>query len=631
MGNITLDTTGSLENYAETGKVFKIVKTNQYINFQTPVFLDTLKVILISKGLNEELVLNTDYDVPDEFIHNCDNDLSRAKIIASDFNRTLTSGIRMIRGLDNDSGYTVAISYQRLYPSQLRTAYYQGKTFNVTPELMYDLVQTVEQLKIQTSTVADASSLTTKSVVYELDESESKTANLVKDEEHYVDVSAGRFVIHPKGGSFYDGSVVVAYNGTKLEEGTDYVIRGMNVAKTKATSSTHAVMDFIILKSMIVGMVNISYHAYGGDPTIDNYRDLILSINNVINYLNNTNNLTSENLGATDVITAIFERCDKLEQKMRRLEGTPNYGDITDGKVINMKLTSPETGLHWFTIAKLYKTLGTNVTPCTADTFTFRIQTKETHIQFKAAVSVDLNNNEGDRLNVDVINENYPRGYVPFQDYSEIEKIMRPQIRVVWVNDNAYSGAYLQLGLDLTNVNVETISIEDMSGHESSWLLVDEVAEVTTPQDSDMIMPDGTSVWSDSLSTSFSESQLIPFRKGHLIWAGSQPLNRPNDGWTTFAVSDELFLEQTTNIRKFTKLRLDLEEQDGLQYPIDIPFNSGTEHLKGHASFTYQNEPVYINAEIYRENGKITVRINSEVLAGIESNELDVKDMVIYS
>lgn len=50
------------------------------------------------------------------------------------------------------------------------------------------------------------------------------------------------------------------------------------------------------------------------------------------------------------------------------------------------------------------------------DTFVFRLQTQLSHIQFTVAVSVDLNNKGADRLNVNVISENYPRGYVPFTD-----------------------------------------------------------------------------------------------------------------------------------------------------------------------------------------------------------------------
>ena len=262
--------------------------------------------------------------------------------------------------------------------------------------------------------------------------------------------------------------------------------------------------------------------------------------------------------------------------------------------------------------------------PCVADTFNFRLQTQLSHFQCQVAVAVDTNNNSGDCLNVNVISENYPRGYIPFEDYSSIDKIIQPQIRAVWKRQDTVSGIALQLGFELKGMVEETVAIEDMSGHESCWKLVEEKAEVT--------LPDGLSTWSTSLANSYQESMLIPFKKGHLIWAGNQPMNRPTDGWLYFELDkDNLLLNPDTDIRRFSRLRLDIEEKDGLQFPIDVLFNSGTNYLKGHASFTHQNDPVYVNAELSKtEKDGIHLRLNWEVVAGISSNELDLKDLVIY-
>lgn len=316
---------------------------------------------------------------------------------------------------------------------------------------------------------------------------------------------------------------------------------------------------------------------------------------------------------------------------MRRLQGTPAYGDITSGKSILMKLFAEKPGLHWYTIASLYKITGDDTTPSEADSFIFRLQSQLSHFQFKAEVSVDLNNQEGDRFNVNVTSENYPRGYTPFTDYGEIDSIIRPQLRVVWNDSDTMTGAYLQLGFTLTNMLEETVAIEDMSGHESCWKLVDEVATVTQPADSDFTLPNGTSIWSTSLDTSKQESMLIPFKKGHLAWCGSVSMNRPDTGWQYTDLGDSLLLENSVDISRITKLRVDIEEVDGFQYPIDINFNSKIDKLKGHASFTHGNEPAYINAEIYRkEDGSINIRLNYEIVAGTESNELRIRDVVVY-
>ena len=591
-----MDLTGSLDTYKETDRVFRIFKYGQYVDFEATIFKNSLKVYLISGGLTTLLTIDNDFIIPDQFISSCDNDMSRAKLLDPEFDKDLISGIQMIKGV-NTGTYTIAVSYQRLYPNQVRTAYFHNEPLDLTPELMLDVVKSIEHLKVLTHDVADVTSVTSsESFLLELDPDKSNPNNYITAETHRVDVINKRFIIQPKGGSFYKDSVTVFHpdSNTTLVEGTDYFIIGMDEDKTKATSHTSPVYNFILVTAQIAGIVEISYHAFGGDPTIDNYRELLKNYNNIVLYLNESKTITEDTMGATSIMTSLFERIESLERNMRRLQGTPAYGDITSGKCILMKLFSDRPGLHWYNIASLYTTNGTNMQPCKADTFMFRLQSQISHFQFTVAVSVDLTNTSGDRFNVNVISENYPRGYVPFVDYGNIDKIIRPQLRVVWNEDDSITGAYLQLGFTLTNMLEETISIEDLSGHESCWKLVEEVATVTQPSDSNFLLPDATSVWSTS-------------------------------------IVDELLLDQVTDISKFTRIRLDIEEFEGFQFPVDIVFNSRSGSLKGHSTFTHGNEPVYVNAEIYRnDDGDIKFRLNWDVVAGIQSNELILRDVVVY-
>ena len=632
MSNLTMDLTGTLANYSESNRVFRIFKYNQLVDFETTVFTNSIHVFMISGGVTTELVFGTDYTVPEEFINPCDNDISSAKLMDPSFNEDLCRGIQMLRGVSYGTTYTIAINYQRLYPNQLRTAYFHNEPLNITPELMLDVITSIERLKLLSNNVADVTSVSSaQGILLELDESKTNLNNYIVDEEHLLNVAGGRFVIQPKGGSFYYDSVRVYRPATDevLTLGADYFIVGMDEAKTKATSHTAPVYNFIMVVRPISDVVKISYHAYGGDPTLDNYRELLKNINNITEYLNDAKTVTEDNLGSTELMTSLFERIETLESEMRRLQGVPSYGDITSGKCVLLKLYTPTPGLHWYTIANLYNINGVGTVPCTADTFTFRLQTNISHIQFTASVSFDMNNNENDRVNVNVINENYPRGYIPFTDYSNVAAIIQPQIRVVWNESDTVTGASLQLGFELKGMLEETVSIEDLSGHESCWKLVDETATVTVPNDSDFLLPDNSSVWSSLLPSSHKEDMLVPFNKGHIAWCGTQVLNRPAEGWQYFEVSDELLIDHNTNIRKFTGLRLDIEEVDGYQFPIDIKFNSGTEALKGHATFTHQNKVAYINAEVYRSNGKIVIRLNYDITAGITSNELNLKDIVV--
>lgn len=632
MTNITMDLTGLHENYAESGKVFRIFKDGQYINFETPIFKESLKVYLISSGISDTLLeLDKDYIIPESAITYCDNDLSKAKILDKDFNKELISGIQMVN--PEHVIYTVSISYQRLYPNQLLTAYVQNTPLNLTPELLYDMISSIENLKILTKRITETSSINHgDSILLEIDSSKTNPLNFIENEVHQVNVPGGSFIIHPKAGSFYLDSISIRHPGTNtvLVKDKDYFIKGMDEAKTKATSHSSPVYQYIILVVPIVDTVEISYHAFGGEPTIDNYRELLDDIVNITNYINNNKTLTPESIGSTPVISDLFKRIEKMELDMRRLQQTPSYGDVTHGKSTLMKLFADTPGMHWYTIASLYKIEG-NDAPITADTFTFRLSSKETHFQFTASVAVDLFNTEGDIFNVSVLNDNYPRGYVPFEDYSQIDKLIKPQLRIVWKDSAQASGIYLQLGFELKNILEETVVIEDMSGTESCWKLVDGIATVTTPKDDDFMLPSGE-VWSSYLENAKQSTTLIPFKKGHLVWAGMQPMNRPMEGWQVFNVeNDLLLLDNTTDFRRFTKLRLDIEEQDGFQFPIDINLNTGSgEVMKGHASFTHQEKPAYINAELYRENGNIKLRLNYDITAGVGSNLLNLRDIVVF-
>ena len=634
MANLTMDLTAQDSNYLESGRVFRVFKYGQYIDFGVTVFQESLHVYLLSGGIStpQELVLGEDFQIPEMYSISCDNDTSNAKLIDPSFDKTLISGIQMIRGVNIGTTYTISITYQRLYPKQLTTAYVHGIPLEVTPELMYDMISSIEQLKILTNDVADVGSLTSGDQLYfEQDESYTNQNNYVENEEHQINVAGGRFMIHPKGGSFYRDSITITYpaTGATLTEGVDYAITGMDEGKTKVTSSTVPVYNFIVILTPITGIVQVSYHAFGGDPTIDNYRSLLTNMNNVIQYLNEVEFITNSNLGQTQVLTSVFQRIDKLEDQVRRLQGTPAYGDITSGKCILMKLFSETQGLHWYTIASLY-TISGNSTPCAADTFTFRFQSELSHIQFTASVAVDLYNNPGDRMNVAVTVDNYPRGYVPFTDYSDVASIIRPQLRVIWNDSPEFSGMYLHLGFELKNMLEETVSIEDLSGHESCWKLVDEVATSTLPQDNNVMLPSGNAVWSALLSECQQESMLVPYRNGHLIWNGDQRLN-DTKGWQSFEPAH--YLDNSVDISRIKKLRLDIEEIQGFQFPVDIEFNAYGDSRKGHATFTHANEPAYINAEMYRDtnnNNQIVIRLNYEITAGESTVGLSLRDIVAF-
>ena len=183
-----MDLTGSLDTYKETDRVFRIFKYGQYVDFEATIFKNSLKVYLISGGLTTLLTIDNDFIIPDQFISSCDNDMSRAKLLDPEFDKDLISGIQMIKGV-NTGTYTIAVSYQRLYPNQVRTAYFHNEPLDLTPELMLDVVKSIEHLKVLTHDVADVTSVTSsESFLLELDPDKSNPNNYITAETHRVDV-----------------------------------------------------------------------------------------------------------------------------------------------------------------------------------------------------------------------------------------------------------------------------------------------------------------------------------------------------------------------------------------------------------------------------------------------------------
>jgi len=137
-----------------------------------------------------------------------------------------------------------------------------------------------------------------KIVVLPIDLNASLITNYIINEAHNIDVPSYAQVIQPDGGSFYNTNLVLTVDSTKeiLVEGTDYILVGMNYGKTKLTKSVYGVYDFIFVTASIVGQVNVTYRAFGGQVTrlnISDIKDLLIEI---------LTNITSGN----------FLRCDTI-------------------------------------------------------------------------------------------------------------------------------------------------------------------------------------------------------------------------------------------------------------------------------------------------------------------------------
>ncbi len=617
--------------------VHSVYAPNQKIFFNTAVYADSLDISLIgtvpvvkfTEGVDWE-VREDDIDVPTT---------SRVKVYDSEFNKRLVRSITIIRTFPGEQ-YLLNTNYQRLYPNQIRTAIYNNEALEWTPPLAVAVLEEIDRLRLLISKTRDNVSLESDSVKYlEVDPGQVNPNNVIVGEKHTVDTTASILYIQPIYGSFYDDDTLVVKHPTTnrtLVKDEDYRVVGINSSKTKISSSTSAVYDFILFIKEFVGEVEISYHAFGGEASLANYKDLLQQVRNLTYFMNDAKFITETTLGHTSVVNALTERIVTLEDNMRRfLTGRPSYGDRTSGVSRLYKFTASDSELHWFSIATLYKVDGSDDI-VNADRLHFRMSTLYSKIMADFYVSVNMNNPTDNKLDVTVLSESYPRGYIPFTDYNSIDMITRPQFRVIWNDDDVrQSGVILQVGLELKTILAESVAIEDFSGAECCWKLVDESDEAFSPEDVSVALPavDGAGqpyfIWNNLNPSSRQESTLFPFEKGHLVWAGVECLNRPG-GWKNITLSH--FLSADVDYRKIKKVRLELSERSSYKFPVDVELVPGLEQMTGTASVTYYREPLDVVVNITRDldTEEIIIELTTHVVeAG--ATPLDLMGVLIYT
>ena len=642
MSYLTPDLTGTLDNYKIINDKRYIISPNQIVEFYDTVFLDSIEIVL-EGTISVPLVKGYDWEAYD-----VDYNAIGAMMLASpSFDKTLVKSIRMIK--PHNSNYKINMSYQKLYPVTSSVALEQTPAkIELTPELIYDLLESVKRHEALLAPIQDIHAINaTQAKLLEPDPNKEDPNNFIEEEIFSVNVPGNVAVIHPKYGSFFKDSLTLKYTVTNipLVEGEDYEVYGLDHAKTKNTSNVTGVYKYILITKAYVGDISISYHAYGGDPSVEDLRTHDQTINNIIYYLTDSNFLNTETLSSAPIISKITNKLNALEEKMRRmsLDGAASYGDVSSGKTLLKKISSEDTELHWYTIASLYKVAGSN-TIYTSDVLKINVQTLMSKFSFVAYVNVDLNN-ETNKLEVTVPSSLYPRGYVPYVDYSKVGEIVRPQFRIIYnESTKETSGIYLQIGLRLINTSHETLCIEDVSGKESCWKLIDDPVNTVNGGDEDdnILLPSENHRWKIGVTDSVASTYLIPLTEGHLTWSGSEQLNRPG-GSKEISLEGHL-LEDNIDISRIKKVRLNLLEETGTttnpngevistgnRFPVDINFASGNEDLYGNTAFVYNNDHAYINMSIVKVNGEIVMRLNANIRAGLSSNVLMLRDVVIYT
>ena len=626
---LTPDLTGLNELYKVNNDQRMIITNDQIVTFTSAIFIDSLQIIQLGT-INKVLVKNADWAIEELDIEA----MSSMKLLDSTFVKQLVKSIRIIKPYIG-AEYKINCSYQKLYPvPHLMALYRNDEPLTVTPDLIQHMLELLKRHDYLLSPIKDVHSVVeTNPLLLEADPHKERPENYIIDELHLVNVPENVDVIHPIGGAFFKDSLTIKHiqTGNNLVENVHYRVFGVDIEKTTITSNPSGVYRFIILLNGFVGSVKLSYHAYGGEPTISDVRALDETNNNLLAYITEAQLLTPETVSATPTIVLLRNKIEALEENMRKLAiaGRPSYGDVSHGGCLKKRIAATDTEHHWWSIASLFKVNGSDEV-FVADTMKLRIQTLYTKFAFDVIINVNLLH-PTDKLDVKILSATYPKGYVPFEDYTELQNLMRPQFRVIW-NDNTaqQSGALLQIGFRLKTVAEETIAVEDWSGNESAWLLLPTPIEAVFPEDSILQLPNTNHIWDLLNPDSNSVSYLAPFPDGHLVWAGIEALNRPSSGWKNIQLAH--ILEKEIDISKIKKMRFDLEELGANRFPVTVDFIPGTEDLVGNSSFTYNGKPAYITGRVYRNpvNGNIEMSANAEIVAGLTATQLNLRQVLIF-
>lgn len=623
------DMTGVNPAYRVDNDVRTLLATGQKIEFDKPVFADSIEATLLGGSVHIPLGRDVDWTIEES-----DKDytyMGRMMTQDQDFNQVLVHSITLRKSISLP--IVVNFAYQQLYPRLVREiTSHRGEPFKFTPSVAMEMMESIEYLIALTAPVKDTTSITNAPLLLlEPDPYMERVANDIEGEIHEVDVPSGRHFIHPACGSFYKGSqkLIMKTTGEEMVEGVDYVVYGMNTSKTKATSVTSPVYDFILIKTAYVGEIELSYHAYGGDVTVENMRTMDKAMLNMVDYLNNASFLTPETLAGASVITQLIQRTTTLEDDVRRLinTGRPTYGDKTNGLCVLKKLQSSDNKLHWWNIATLYKVDGSSEI-VTSDRMHLRFKTLYSKFMFDLLVSVDLTN-PSKKFDVAVLSDIAPKGYVPFEDYSGVNNLIRPQFRIIW-NENTVqqSGIILQMGMELKLISEETVAIEDVSGAESCWILLPDSAVAESPSDDVIQLPNPEHIWATTNADSRVQSILTPFREGHLAWAGAEVTNQPLPGWKYIELTH--LLDSNVDISKIRRMRCELAERGANKFPVMIELIPGSDSLVGTAVFDYNGSSATLIGRISR-NADGTIKMTIEANVSVQANPLDLHHVIVYT
>jgi len=500
------DLTGQNPDYKVTNKNYVIFTANQRIEFYRPVYLSSLSVTRIGT-INVSMNQSMDWIIEADDIDY--TAISEATFASSEFDATLVKSIKINASFTNN--YTISIDYQALYPDTLKSSISQVGTVDFSPELIVELAQQIANIQNLISPVNNSfsvSSLTPK--LLEIDLTGLSSENYIIGETQTINTFNGLNKIKPLQGSFYQNDLIVKLVDTNksLTIGNGFTLGDCNLTKTKLSSNIGGVFDFLVITEPYAGPVTIEYQAFGGRVTQSDVSAIYKVAENMEAFLGSMSFLTTFNLPTTPIMNDLTTRLRDLETRMRCLltNGVPTYGDFTSGMSRVYKLALIDTNFHWFNIGSLYKATGASDIVI-SDRLHYRLQMLNAAVSTDIFVNVNLSSTNPMVIESIATNMNNDISKSPISNV--------PQFRIVYDNEEE-SGIYLQIGFKSTSL-IETLAIQDLSGSESCWILPPTSVSSLSANDDNFLLPDNSTLWSSSNSSSESIKHTLPNKAGYVI------------------------------------------------------------------------------------------------------------------
>jgi len=421
--------------------------------------------------------------------------MSRAVLWASAHSLTFTGllakSIRMIRS--TVESYRINVSYTTL-EVDLATYLPGGEGPEATPGLMKEMIERIQSLESGFNPVTDiATELLSGIRCLAEDLTGTSIDNWIDDERHYVNTLHSEQVIRCSAGSIYRNGLILYKEAdplhTPLVEGTDYVLFGVDHARTKASYNPSGVYDYIcVTQRAIAGVIVVQYHAYGGQFTdLDGYA-MKQAFANLLRYLRSI----GFGVGGSGGVCATLGEISSLHS-----------------------VTAADAGYHWLTIAKLYR--DPSLVYLNKGAGIFRVHGIDA-LKFDVTFSVDWDvERTTSPLKTELISGLNPINWTAETYDADVVNQIIPQIRCIWV-EGSETGVYLQFGFPIRVGGAQSVAVENYSTTASYWTILDGGIFTHGTQDDSVVLPNGTTTW---LTASHQQVQrILGYKDGTVLFSG---------------------------------------------------------------------------------------------------------------